>query len=268
MTVLESQNVYYLWKFLPSTPAAVAFLLLFIVTTALHTCRMIKTKIWFCTVFVIDGFLIGYIGRCIAHNSTGTLMLFIQQNFFILLAPALFAASIYMVLGRITWSVRGERHSLIRTHWLTHAFVFGDVLSFMIQGVISFGLFIITAVIFQVRISKFTTAESYNNPDVPWKGNLYALYAMSVLVLIRSIFRAVEYSMGYDGYALAHAWTLYVFDSMPMASVMVVCFWRYRIQTAHQGNKRGVWGTGARSRGHSVLETHSITGIFAGFGSV
>jgi len=98
-----------------------------------------------------------------------------------------------MALGRIIRSVRGERHSLIRAHWLTHAFMFGDVLSFMIQGdaarlvatwnnvvlgnniviagpaiqVISFGLFIITAVIFQVRISKFPTAESYNNPDVP-----------------------------------------------------------------------------------------------------
>jgi hypothetical protein len=61
-------------------------------------------------------------------------MPFILQNFFILLAPALFAASIYMALGCIIRSVRGERHSLIRAHWLTHAFVFGDVLSFMIQG--------------------------------------------------------------------------------------------------------------------------------------
>jgi hypothetical protein len=56
MTVLEFHNGYYLWKFLPSTPAAVAFLLLFIVTTALHTCKMIKTKTWFCTVFIIGGF--------------------------------------------------------------------------------------------------------------------------------------------------------------------------------------------------------------------
>jgi hypothetical protein len=44
MTVLEFHNGYYLWKFLPSTPAAVAFLLLFIVTTALHTCKMIKNE--------------------------------------------------------------------------------------------------------------------------------------------------------------------------------------------------------------------------------
>jgi hypothetical protein len=129
--------------------------------------------------------------------------------------------------------------------------------------VISFGLFIITAVIFQVWISKFTTAESYNNPDVPRKGNLYTLYAVSVLVLIRSIFRAVEYSMGYDGYALAYAWTLYVFDSMPMASVMVVYFWRYRV---NRYCRRRMEGLGVRSWCRFRLPTRGISGVFGGLG--
>jgi hypothetical protein len=146
MTQLESHSGYYLWKYLPSTAAAVIFLLLFITTTAAHTRRMIKTKTWVCSLrdwrllfaprpsieMTADNLpveVIGYIGRCIAHNSTGKLLPFILQNFFILLAPALFAASIYMVLGRIIRSVRGERHSLIRVHWLTRAFVTGDVLS-------------------------------------------------------------------------------------------------------------------------------------------
>jgi hypothetical protein len=158
-----------------------------------------------------------------------------------------------MILGRIIRSVRGEEHSLIRVSWLTRAFVLGDVLSFMIQGgaaglmatgnnvalgnniviaglaiqVLSFGLFIVTAIVFQVRIGKFPTAESYNNPDVPWKQSLWGLYVMSVLVLVRSVFRVVEYGLGYDGYALEHEWTLYAFDSVPMFSVMVVFLWRY-----------------------------------------
>lgn len=180
-------------------------------------------------------------------------MPFILQNFFILLAPALFAASIYMVLGRIIRSVRGEQHSLIRVQWLTRAFVLGDVMSFMIQGgaaglmvtgnnvslgnniviaglaiqVISFGLFICVSIVFHNRINKFPTRESVLEEDMPWRQNLYGLYVMSVLVLIRSVFRVVEYSMGYDGYALAHEWTLYVFDSVPMVGVMIVFFWRY-----------------------------------------
>jgi hypothetical protein len=56
MAVIESHNGYYLWKYLPSIPAAIIFLLLFITTTALHTYKMIKSKTWFCTVFVIGGF--------------------------------------------------------------------------------------------------------------------------------------------------------------------------------------------------------------------
>jgi hypothetical protein len=93
--------------------------------------------------------------------------------------------------------------------------------------VISFGLFIVTAVVFQYRINIFPTPESYNNLEVPWKKNLNGLYAMSILVIIRSVFRVVEYSMGYDGYPLTHEWTLYIFDSTPMFFVMVIFYFYY-----------------------------------------
>jgi hypothetical protein len=106
-------------------------------------------------------------------------MPYIIQNVFILVAPALFAASIYMTLGRIILAVKGEEYSVIRPTRLTKTFVIGDVLSFLIQGgsaglmmqaslakygqamvvtglflqIIMFGLFAVTAVIFQVRTS-------------------------------------------------------------------------------------------------------------------
>jgi len=57
-----------------------------------------------------------------------------MQSLLLLLAPALFAASIYMVLGRIILLVDGEAHSLIRAKWLTKFFVLGDVLSFLTQS--------------------------------------------------------------------------------------------------------------------------------------
>lgn len=57
-----------------------------------------------------------------------------MQTLLILVAPALFAASIYMVLGRIILLVDGEELSLIRKKWLTKIFVTGDVLSFVMQG--------------------------------------------------------------------------------------------------------------------------------------
>jgi hypothetical protein len=57
-----------------------------------------------------------------------------MQSLLLLLAPALFAASIYMVLGRIIRLTDGESHSLIRASWLTKIFVTGDVLSFLAQS--------------------------------------------------------------------------------------------------------------------------------------
>lgn len=57
-----------------------------------------------------------------------------MQELLLLLAPALFAASIYMVLGRIILLVDGEKSSVIRSKWLTKLFVAGDVLSFLVQS--------------------------------------------------------------------------------------------------------------------------------------
>jgi uncharacterized membrane protein len=53
------------------------------------------------------------------------------------------------------------------------------------------------------------------------------LYTVSALIMVRSIFRAVEYLMGADGYPLTHEWTLYLFDSLLMILVTVVFYLRY-----------------------------------------
>ena len=57
-----------------------------------------------------------------------------MQTLLLLVSPALFAASIYMILGRIVLVTNGEKFSLIRRVWLTKLFVLGDVLSFVLQG--------------------------------------------------------------------------------------------------------------------------------------
>jgi hypothetical protein len=56
-----------------------------------------------------------------------------MQTLLLLIGPALFAASIYMELGRIIELVDGESRAMIRKRWLTKLFVCGDVLSFTLQ---------------------------------------------------------------------------------------------------------------------------------------
>lgn len=169
------------------------------------------------------------------------------QNTFILLAPAMFAASIYMALGRIIRSVKGEDYSIIRVNWLTKTFVLGDVFSFMVQGsaaglmvtgsnvrlgediivaglfiqIMMFGLFVVTAIIFHVRFQRYNTTEAHSE-QVPWKQSLNMLYTVSALIMVRSIFRVAEFVTGQGGYPLTHEWTLYVFDSLLMFIVMFI----------------------------------------------
>lgn len=55
---------------------------------------------------------------------------------------------------------------------------------------------------------------------MPWRKHLIALYCASVLIMIRSVFRVVEYLQGFSGYLLSHEYYLYVFDAVLMLGVM------------------------------------------------
>lgn len=53
------------------------------------------------------------------------------------------------------------------------------------------------------------------------------LYSTNALILLRSIFRVVEYAMGNDGYLMQHEVFLYLFDAAPMLLVMTAYVWKY-----------------------------------------
>jgi len=218
-----------------------------------------------------------------------------MQAVLLLVAPALFAASIYIILGHIILLVDGEQYSLIRKKWLTKIFVTGDVLSFLVQSggggiqamkltssqklgeklilvglfvqIIFFGFFIVVAGLFHWRLIKanpnslkdasasqatainHTSATSLHGPtssfakganhantptssqyqpsihELPWKRHLYALYSASALIMVRSIFRVIEYIQGNAGYLLKREAFLYVFDATLMLAVVVLFNW-------------------------------------------
>ena len=85
--------------------------------------------------FKVEG--IGYIARAFNANETPdwTLGPYVIQALLLLLGPAFFAASIYMILGRIIQLVDAEKHSLIKTRWLTKFFLLGDIISIAAQGI-------------------------------------------------------------------------------------------------------------------------------------
>lgn len=75
----------------------------------------------------------GYFARIFSHFDTKALGPYIVQTMLILVAPPLFAASIYMTLGRIIVKLEAEEMSLVPIKFLTKVFVVGDVISFLLQ---------------------------------------------------------------------------------------------------------------------------------------
>lgn len=179
-------------------------------------------------------------------------MPYIIQSIFLLVAPALFAASIYMILGRIILLTDGESHSLIRSRWLTKLFVVGDVFSFVLQAggggmlaagdadkskmgenmivaglfvqLIVFGLFMVVTAVFHWRMRLLPTTKAHR-PEVRWQLYLAVLYVVSVLIMVRSLFRVIEYLQGHKGHLLSTEAYLYVFDAILMMGVMGVMSW-------------------------------------------
>lgn len=84
---------------------------------------------------------------------------------------------------------------------------------------IFFGFFIIVTIIFHRRIRREPTRASLKL-HLPWGRLLTVLYVSSGLILVRSIFRVAEYTMGEDGALMSSEAYLYVFDATLM---FIVC---------------------------------------------
>ncbi|RAK74491.1 RTA1 domain-containing protein [Aspergillus fijiensis CBS 313.89] len=245
--------VFAFYRYDPSMAGAVIFTLLFAITTIWHIVQLWRTQTWFFIPFVVGGIfeIIGYIGRGLSsHESPNwTLGPYLLQTLFLLLAPALLAASIYMLLGRIILILGAESHAILRKKWLTKVFVTGDVLSFFLQGagggiqasgslsgmqtgehiivvgllvqIFFFGFFMVTAGAFDRKLKKYPIPRC-RDPSVPWRKHLNILYLTSFLIMVRSVFRLVEYLQGNDGYLLHHEVFLYIFDAVLIFSAMAV----------------------------------------------
>lgn len=195
------------------------------------------------------GEVIGYAARAVSYDSTGSLGGYLIQAIFLVIPPVFFAASLYMVYSRIVRAVHGDNFSLISPRWTTRIFVIGDLTCLNIQSggsgllahpdVASIGTYIIVSgLILQALIfvgfmycclvfnNRFRAhiAEAGATSNIPWQSSLNMLYTTSVAILVRNIYRVVEFIMGQHGYLLETEWPLYVFDGALMLLVMV-CFY-------------------------------------------
>jgi len=127
-----------IWYYQPSTAGAVIMALCFLAATLLHTYQLVRTRTWHWAPFVLGGYCeaAGYIARAVAAVQTPeyTLPPYVVDTTLVLIAPALFAAGMYLQLGRIIRLAEGEKHALVRVSWLGAICLIGDVVCFFTQA--------------------------------------------------------------------------------------------------------------------------------------
>ncbi|PYI31517.1 hypothetical protein BP00DRAFT_475123 [Aspergillus indologenus CBS 114.80] len=189
----DAAAVFAFYRYDPSMAGAVIFTILFAITTIWHIVQLCRTQTWFFIPFV--------------------------------------------------------SHAILRKKWLTKVFVTGDVLSFFLQGagggiqssgslsgmqtgehiivaglfvqIFFFGFFMLTAGAFDRKLKKYPIPRC-RDPSIPWRKHLNILYLTSFLIMVRSVFRLIEYLQGNDGYLLHHEVFLYLFDAVLIFSAMAV----------------------------------------------
>ncbi|OGM51232.1 RTA1 like protein, partial [Aspergillus bombycis] len=213
----------------PSVAAAVIALICYGASTGFHIFQLWKLRSWFFTTFVVGAIMmtVGYIFRTASAKDKTAIGPYIGQNVCILLPPSLYAATIYMIYSRIVLFARSHELSIIAPHKVTKIFVIGDVIAFLMQAtgggmmaissmsslgqkvtivglfvqLIFFGGFFTLSVVFHQRVQKLKRTRVLSMPYGPL---LYVLFGVSLLIIIRCLFRIVEFCQGNDGYLASH----------------------------------------------------------------
>ncbi|RAK79658.1 RTA1 domain-containing protein [Aspergillus fijiensis CBS 313.89] len=239
---------FVLYRYDPSYAAAVIFTIGFLITGVGHIWQATRSGSRFMTPFIIGIAFetLGYALRAVSAKQTPNWSVapYAGQSLLLLLGPSLLAASVYMILGRIIRLVDGDTRAPIRPAKLTRIFVTGDVLSFLFQSggggilaqaktpgkvklgermiiiglfvqIVFFGVFMGVSAVFHRRIRERPTEKSIGLA-VPWERLLMVLYAVSALIMVRSIYRVAEYIQGSQGSLQGHEVFIYVFDATLM----------------------------------------------------
>ncbi|KAI5859984.1 RTA1 like protein [Durotheca rogersii] len=227
---------FVFYRYPPSMAAAIVFVAIFAISALTHISQLVRKRTWYFIPFLLGCLFegIGYLGRALSstEHPNFTKVPYIVQSILLLLGPTLFAASIYMILGRLANLLEGESYSIIPPKWLTKVFVLGDILSFFAQGggggmlaqaksrddvrmgenVIIGGLGI--QILFFGFFMVVTMAKL-----------LVALYVTSFLIMVRSVYRVVEYVTGSEGELMSKEAYLYCLDALPILVVALTYNW-------------------------------------------
>lgn len=161
--------------------------------------------------------------------------------------PPFLAASIYMSLGRIITALEAQKFSFISPRWMSIIYVTLDIGCIVSQFVgsiipmsgdpdsirlsriiliaglatqlVALSVFILTSWVVYRRIKQQSLPIS-----VSWKRYFRAIEVATVVMIVRSTVRAIEFLEGEGGFVISHEIFIYLFDALLMFALMVILF--------------------------------------------
>ncbi|GAA5825307.1 hypothetical protein JCM5353_005613 [Sporobolomyces roseus] len=213
---------------------------------------------------------VGFCIRIAQESNTDSLIVYILTTLFLLLSPCAFLATNYVLLTRLAQALDANSALFIRASLIVTIFVGADVFTFFLQasgGGLSategnadightialiglgtqlafFSLYCILLLVFGIRVRKMfpeyrqqtqrLRLGSYNpfatTPINDWQALWILMLVSSVGIIIRSVFRLIEYAGGYDGNLATTESYFYCLDALPLwlAMSLYCIFWPSR----------------------------------------
>ncbi|CAK7270394.1 hypothetical protein SEPCBS119000_004069 [Sporothrix epigloea] len=235
-----------MWTFCPNLGASIFFLVLFAGTTAAHVVQAAHYKKTYCWVIIMSSLwqLLTYIFRTISIQTPASFGDYAAWFVLILVAPLWTNAFAYMIFGRLVYNYTPDRKLWgLAASRFGPVFVLLDIVAFVIQvygaasattqnlpadkvlrnlhiymgGVGVQLLFILICFAFGIKLWSIVRQATVPSRSArPAMLLLYTQFAVLVLIIIRIVFRIVEYSAGLKSTIPRHESFQYRLDTLPM----------------------------------------------------
>lgn len=233
------------YGYIPSLAAGIVFTLLFGILTLVSLYFTFRRKLWFLS-FALGGILetLGWGARSGAHGDVCNDNIFIMQIVCLILAPAFFTATLYLLLGILIQ--QAPQYSILTPRSYLVIFCGIDFLSLLLQAIgggmaggadtqdtLDKGTDVMVGGVF-VQIAGMTAftilgllfiLKSYRNKRTFDARILGILISATLLIFLRNIFRAVELLSGWDGRINTTEGYLLGLDAGPMVVCLaILCY--------------------------------------------
>ncbi|KAK9843110.1 hypothetical protein WJX74_007151 [Apatococcus lobatus] len=256
MNAQLEQDIYDYYHFQPSRDIAIVALSLYLAVALAILILTIKARSWFMLIPTIVGLLEmgGYACRIrmLSHPLRGV---YIAQQCLLIIPPSFLALIDYIVLGRLVKMIQAAKpptsssYRNLKPKWLTWSFFTVELISLALQGagagissssddgpggggnsqtvgrillIIGLAALVCVIIFFLTTLIYVSTSPIYR-VNAPALKPVYAgLYITVALLLIRNIFRLIEFGQGWHGGIADHEVYFYVFDGLMMLIWLLV----------------------------------------------